>query len=564
MAKDNYDIDNILSEVKKRREENERMIKGEDAPKATDDTNLFIIGDEPAPEPVSEPEFVITEDDAPAPVEEKVEAPVEEPATQDTEIEFGDAPAEEDILQTADEASNNEDMVDLLSYEVNEASDAEVVDQMYEYEEYPAQPTKKPKSKKSKILKRIICILLAVIIAIAGCAGVYVYKALNQITSGPNVPEKEWEGMKELVENFNPIQETDASQLASLKDMIKTWYYNGLPSSSSHVLNILLVGEDTRGSDILESGTRADSAMICSINADTHKIQLTSILRDTYAYWENTPGDESTGTFNKINAAMSLGDINVYKNAVERLYKVQIDYHIIVNFDSFEAIVDAMGGVTIEITDAEIREINNHQKRYNNVTINKTFEGNKGEMKLTGKQALAYCRIRKLDSDNMRANRQKICLNQIAKEAKNVSPTTLLKMADKLLPYIKTDMSKSTLLKIAKYALKQNWLDFETNSINMPDSRLKERGAGGNFKFAGSWIWKSDFPQDAYTVQTLIYGKSPITLAKTRVDYINCTETGFFSEYARPVTAVIYNQHYGEPTTLEPSTEAETDPTTVA
>lgn len=541
MAKDNYNIDDILSEVKKRREENERIIKGEITPEE--------IKAEPVEAPKDEPKFVIDE--------EKTEP-------QQESIDFGNAPTEEETLQPAEEAIAQEEMVDLLSIEANNASDAEVIDNTDEYEEYPEQETPKKKSKKSKILKRIICILLAIILVAGGVAGAFVYKALNEVTEGTKVAEKEWEGMKELVETYIPIEETDASQLASLKDMIRTWYYNGAPSSSSHVLNILLVGEDTRGSDILESGTRADSAMICSINADTQKIQLTSILRDTYAYWENTPGDESTGTFNKINAAMSLGDIDVYKNAVERLYKVQIDYHVIVNFDSFEAIVDAMGGVNIEMTDAEIREINNHQKRYNNVTIDKTFEGNKGELKLNGKQALAYCRIRKLDSDNMRANRQKICLNQIAKQARDVSPTTLLKMAEKLLPYIKTDMSKSTILKIARYALKQNWLNFESNTINLPESRINERGAGGNFSFAGSWIWKADFPQDAYTLQTLIYGKSPITLARTRVDFINCVETGYFSEGAPAVSAVIYNEHYGEPTTLEQTTEEEKDETTVA
>lgn len=533
MAKENYNIDDILSEVKKRREENERLIRGEVEP--------------PAEEPVEESVQEVAEE-------------IPEPKEEEKAIEFGEEPVDEEILQTAHEAVAKEEMVDLLTYEPQDDDKIDISGGA-EYEELIHEDVKpkKEKTKKSKILKRIICILLVIILALGGGAGYYVYNALNQVTEKTTVPEKEWEGMDNLVETFNEIEETDASQLASLKDMIRTWYYNGSPSSSSHVLNILLVGEDTRGDDILESGTRADSAMICSINADTHKVQLTSILRDTYAYWENTPGDESTGTFDKINAAMALGDINVYKNAIEHLYKVQIDYHVIVNFDSFEAIVDALGGVTLELTSAEINEINNHQARYNHVTINKTFEGNKGKMKLTGKQALAYCRIRKLDSDNMRANRQKICLNQIAKEAKDVSPATLLKIADKMVPYIKTDMSKSTLLKIARYALKQNWLDFESNTINMPDSRINERGAGGNFPFAGAWIWKADFPQDAYTLQMLIYGKSAITLARTRVDFIKCTETGYYKEGASPVYAVIYNSHYGEPTTLEPSTTEETE-----
>ena len=129
------------------------------------------------------------------------------------------------------------------------------------------------------------------------------------------------------------------------------------------------------------SGTRADSAIIASLNADTKQIKLTSILRDAYAYWETTPGDESTGKFDKINAAMSTGDIHTYINAVENLYKIKIDNYVIVNFTSFEKIIDTLGGVELELTSAEINEINNHQKRYGNVYIEKTFDGNKGTLK---------------------------------------------------------------------------------------------------------------------------------------------------------------------------------------
>lgn len=562
MAKDNYNIDDILSEVKKRREENEKQIKGEDIVSAetpadtepVDENSDDLIGDEPLVmddtmlSTVEENEDEIIKED-----EEVAEDEIDTTITEETE---------DDILQTAEEAKqsadSDEDMIDLLSFDTEEEP---VVAPVVEPE-----PIKKEKknSKGKKIAKIIICVLLVLILIAGSVGGIFVYKALNTVTdNNKNVSQSEWKGMDELVEVFNPIEETDASQLASLQDMIKTWYYNGSPSSSTHVLNILLVGEDTRGNDILDSGTRADSAMICSINTDTKTIQLTSILRDTYAYWENEPGNPESGTFNKINAAMALGDINIYKNAVENLYKVKIDNYVIVNFDSFQAIIDAMGGITLELTSSEIREINNHPKRYNNVVIDQTFDGNSGKVKLNGKQALAYCRIRKLDSDNMRANRQKICLQEIAKEAKDVSPTTLIKMAEKLIPYVKTDMSKSTILKIGRYALKQGWLDYESNATNLPDYRLNERGAGGNFSFAGAWIWKSDFPHDAYYLQSLVFGKSFITLAQTRVDYIKCTETGYFSQGAPAVWATIPNDSYGVATTFTTTTE-ESDETTVA
>jgi len=230
---------------------------------------------------------------------------------------------------------------------------------------------------------------------------------------------------------------------------------------------------------------------------------------------------------------------------VEHLYKIDIDNYAIVNFDSFEGIVDALGGVTLELTEAEINEINNHQKRYGHVTIEKTFEGKKGKIKLTGKQALAYCRIRKLDSDNMRADRQKTCLIQIFEQSKDASAAKLLKLVSKLAPYVKTSFGKSEMLKIARYAFSQGWLDFDTQMQNLPDYRL----AGGSESAVGQWIWRPDFPADAYNLQMTVYGKASITLAKTRVDTKKCPMKGFYKEGAGAMYTTFNNDHYGEATT---------------
>lgn len=521
MSKD-YNIDDILSEVKKRRQETEQEIIEKD--------EAAVIKEEP----------VIEE----APAVEKEPVIEETPAVED-------APAEEEFV----------DLMSLADKDIDEPQQ-DAMEYVEELSKVVGDKPKKDKTKKKKVIKTIIIILLVIILVAGSIAGIFIYKALNTITdTGETKPaqSEEWKGMDELVESFNAIEEADASVVSSLEDMIKQWYYNGEPSSSTHVLNIMLVGEDTRGDDIKESGTRADSAMICSINIDQKTIHLTSILRDSWAYWEKEPGNESTGTFSKINESMARGNIHTYINAVERLYKIKIDNYVIVNFDSFEKIIDKMGGVTLELTSAEIREINNHPKRYGNVTIEKTFDGTKGEQKLTGKQALAYCRIRKLDSDNMRANRQKTCLTEVAKEAKEVSPATLLKMANALIPYVKTDMPKGTIVKVAKYALTEGWLNYEVSPMNVPDSRINQKGSGGNFRFAHAWIWKADYPQDAYTLQMKIYGTSPITLARERVDYIKVREQGFYSELGRGADATITNYHYGEATTQEPPTKDSTE-----
>lgn len=568
-----YNIDDILSEVKKRREENEAQIKSDN--EAAQKVVEEVINSK-KPEPVVED---IT------PIEEQREKPEDiysqtTNQTENTEIE---QKTEAEPQNTVDVKLPKTDEKPLEPLNVHHKkkdravpkSEEEFVDvkniveQNNDYDNYyinssdesdrdreRARKKKKKNDKKKKKNTAIRVILILLIIVL--CAGIGVYWYVNNILDTvtdenadkqTNVSQMK---MDERVESFDPIEEADASEIGSLQDMIKKWYKNGTPASSSRVLNIMLIGEDTRGKKVLESGTRADSAIVASVNLDTKQIKLTSILRDAYAYWETTPGDESTGHFGKINGAMSTygGDIHTYISAVENLYKIKIDNYVIVNFTSFEKIIDNLGGVELELTSAEINEINNHQKRYGGVYIDKTFDGTKGTLKLSGKQALAYCRIRKIDSDNMRANRQKICLSKVFSDMKNASSVQLLKILNDMVPYIRTDMPKNNIVSTAKYALSEGWMSYDVSTSNVPEYRNDENGAGGTFY--GAWCWKADYPMDAYMLQMDIYGKSSITLARTRVDYINCRESGFYSETGYAVQATYTNENYGEVTTRAP------------
>ncbi|MCM1285433.1 MAG: LCP family protein [Acetobacter sp.] len=567
MEKETYDIDEILSEVRKRREEQEKKSNPDieevkqSAPEAEKKQEV-----EPGPpkQDVMAEEPSVKEQTADIPFTQNIidskkaeqminSVKQENVIFENLEEVKPEAEKQEMAEKISDNDVNEEGMVDLFSISDDYFAEKEL--------DEPKEKTKFFKTKKGKIIKAVIIILLVLILAVGAFAGVYIYNKINNMTENDDSKRPEtvqkWSGMDKLEEEFPAIQETDASEIASLQDMVKTWYYNGEPCHSTHVLNVLLLGEDTRGDDILEEGTRADSAIIVSINIDTGKITLTSVLRDAYAYWETTKGDESTGMLGKINGAMSRENcnINTYINCIERLYKVDIDNYVIVNFDSFKKIIDAIGGVNLELTSAEINEINNHQKRYGGVHIDKTFDGSSGEMLLDGSQALAYCRIRYIDSDNMRADRQKTCLMAIYDKAKNESKATLLKMIDALLPYVRTGFSTKEVVNLAKYAFTENWLGYDINMTSIPYARIKEKGMGGSNY--GEWMWRPDYPQDAHYLQTLLYGQTNITLAQTRVDVVKCENYGFYSEGSAPVTATIYNDAYQMPTTYEELAEEE-------
>lgn len=510
-----YDVDNILEEVKRHREEEENKLRQE--------TGAAV------PEPEEAPQAPAALQEAPQPEADAAEPPVQEesapqPAGEDI---FDEAPAPEGEAQEKGELDNIIDM--LQSDEAAQKAGADGDVDLLQLSDWQGTKTKTKKKKwiktrKGKIFTGVIVTMLAVVLALGGFAFAYVNNALNTITDDEeNVNSVEqWTGMDQLVESFDTMYE--ASDVTSLRDMIKKWYYTGTPASSSHVLNILLVGEDTRGDEIAEEGTRADSAIIASVNTDTGEITLTSILRDSYAYWELTEGDESTGQFGKINGAMSTGGIDCYIRCVENLFKVNIDNYVIVNFESFENIVDALGGITIEMTQAEINEINNHPSRYGNITI----DGTEGEVTLTGEQALAYCRIRYIDSDTVRADRQKTVLLTIFEQVKAQNTYNIAKLVKTFLPYVKTGYSKSELISIATYGLSEGWMSYSTKTYTTPSNTTDDEGnttttcEGGTFY--GMWCWKVDYPLAAKTVQDNIYSRNNIVLADNRPNFTALSE----------------------------------------
>ena len=113
----------------------------------------------------------------------------------------------------------------------------------------------------------------------------------------------------------------------------------------------------------------------------------------------------------------------------------------------FQVLVDSIGGVEVEVTEAEAKEVTGHPKRYGNVELES------GKQTLNGKQALAYCRIRKIDTDFVRTERQRTVMSAILSKMKSSNPITLYKMAYNAAPYIETDMSKGQLMSLAMKAL---------------------------------------------------------------------------------------------------------------
>lgn len=209
--------------------------------------------------------------------------------------------------------------------------------------------------------------------------------------------------------------------------------------SSPFVKNILLLGVDARSGDD-DTKSRADSMMLISIDTKHKCIKMISFLRDTWVYIPARDGEQ------RLNAACSTDGYNGVVDTIEYNFGIDIDGYVVANFEMFKVLVDSIGGVEVEVTEKEAKEVTSHKKRYGNVKLDA------GKYKLTGEQALAYCRIRKIDTDFMRAKRQRTVMQSIIKNVKSGNPLTLLKMASGSAKYIETDLTKTEIKLLAIYA----------------------------------------------------------------------------------------------------------------
>lgn len=213
---------------------------------------------------------------------------------------------------------------------------------------------------------------------------------------------------------------------------------------SDNYWNIALFGVDSR-TGVLGKGTLSDCIIVCSINKETKEVKLVSVYRDTYL---NIGND----TYNKANNAYSQGGPEQAIKMLNTNLDLDITSFATVDFSALVSVVDAIGGVTIDLTSEEITHLNNYQVETSKVTNGKIENiSGAGEHLLNGIQTVSYCRIRyTAGNDFKRSERQRQVINLIIEKAKSMNPATLTKIIQEAFPKCATNIELSELLDLAK------------------------------------------------------------------------------------------------------------------
>ena len=280
-------------------------------------------------------------------------------------------------------------------------------------------------SAPTKRTPRILLIILLVIVLVF--AGVYLY--INRILNLISRPDdSELLPPSDLLASDETMPE--GVELSTEEIVVATE-----PADMIHAednVNMLLVGQDQKNGGIRG---RADATILCTINTTTKTITMTSFLRDMYVQIpDHFP--------HKINSAYALGGFPLLDETLKHNFGVQIDGNVSVDFSSFEAIVNAIGGITLSFTPEETAYLNSDCG----------FDLEVGENHVDGLTALAYSRIRHLDSDFGRTNRQRTVMAAIMEQCRSLNMLEAMSLLEEILPMITTDMSNQEIISYAMEA----------------------------------------------------------------------------------------------------------------
>ncbi len=321
---------------------------------------------------------------------------------------------------------------------------------------------KKPRRKKSR-LKRF---LVAVVLIIA-LLGVGLYQLVGAVYTKMNYKE---------------IQAVAAE-----------------PMKQDGVINILLIGNDSRENG--EDG-RSDAMILLSISSRTKTIYMTSLLRDIYVEIPEHQG-------NRLNAAYAFGGAELLMDTIEQNFDIPVNRYMLVNFEAFANLVDAVDGIELELSKEEIELVNGYLWEYNMLTNRpdgtdnmdpSVADGGPVVVHLNGPQALAYSRNRYIGTDFGRTERQRKILTAVIGKLPGALLTNAGELMDGLMPNLTTNLTRNECFRLSLMVGKLLTYDIVSDSIPQP-------GTYTNVSIREMSVLQVDFETNIRYLKEKIYGE---------------------------------------------------------
>lgn len=363
------------------------------------------------------------------------------------------------------------------------------------------------KASIGKKIGRVVLVIVLVLVLLLGAVVAFVWSKLGKITyhepdtkapvatvideTVPDVTEPPAPVTDIPVETESvPTEPAETMDIGDLEMIDAPNYSSGELFHDEDVINILLVGTDERTEGFVEA-CRADINILVSINKAEKTVKLVSFSRGMAIKMTDGP---YKGSYEWLtNAQRWAGPIAVMQE-MENNFKIKLDRYVRVNFNTVEVIVDEMEGLNLELTEEEVKFF----KR------NRDWDFEVGMNNLNGWQALQYARLRGVDDDWHRMERQRKCILAVVNQLKGSSFSELNALCDIALPLIQTNLTKLEIAELILYSPNFLKSEFDQMTIPIPNSY------GGMACFSGVSGWALDYNKNNAALHEFLFGADSV------------------------------------------------------
>lgn len=372
---------------------------------------------------------------------------------------------------------------------------------------------KKQEVSTGKKVGRVVLIVLLVLLILIGAVFAYVWSKLSLITYDDGssktptavvdttpVPSDVPTGIVDPTETEITVPETEPEETVDVSGLTMETapiMSSGDLVEDKEVMNILLLGTDELGLGF-HSNSRSDVIMLVSINKRAHTVKLVSFSRGiAVPFMEG----QYKGKYEWITNLHRWGGANMVLMAIEECFKVECDYFVRVNFNTVMTVVDAIGGVDMELTKKEADYMNWYNRNEVDVRTTTTQKDCvEGWNNLDGGMALHFARLRRIDDDFARMDRQRKVILAAVEKLKGSDLMTLNNLADLALPLVQTNMSTLEIAKLILYAPTFLESDFDQMEVPIDNSH------GAMKVMSGASGWALNYETTNAALHEFLYG----------------------------------------------------------
>lgn len=346
----------------------------------------------------------------------------------------------------------------------------------------------------------LISIVALLLLLVVGAFGFYRYKiGLMQYNDGTLSSEG-------TIDENDPDLLADSAamedQLAGLPQMDAV-EAEGEIFGSEDVFNVLLIGTDDRTKEF-STNARGDTCMLVSVNKKTMEVKLVSFERGM-----GVPilAGSYQGQYDWLTHTFRYGGADLMMREIRECFKIDVTHYVRVNIYTFMQLVDSVGGVDIDLTQAEADYINHPEGTYGAGHIQEMGVADQiqtvtpGVNHLNGATAMLYARCRYIDSDWHRVERQRNVIQAAVNQTKDLNLFELNSLLDQVLPLIQTNLTEKEITSLLVLAPKYQGITLDQMTIPQQGTYGSMVGMGGRSMFA------VNFDQNAKILRTFIYGE---------------------------------------------------------